>query len=81
MNKRKKYSPEEIAKIVLEVLREDNTLVEISNKYEVSQQLISYLATMEASKKWTMPIKDWRSCLSQLVIHFEDRISLTALAR
>lgn len=41
MNKRRKYSPEEKAKIVLEVLREDSTLVEISNKYEVSQQLIS----------------------------------------
>jgi transposase-like protein len=36
VNKRKKYSPEEKAKIVLEVLREENTLVEISNKYEVS---------------------------------------------
>jgi transposase-like protein len=39
--KRKKYSPEEKAKIVLEVLREENTLAEIANKYEVSQQLIS----------------------------------------
>ena len=51
VNKRKKYSPEEKAKIVLEVLREENTLVEISNKYEVSQQLISrwkseFLASM-----------------------------------
>lgn len=41
INKRKRYSPEEKAKIVLEVLREENTLVEISNKYGVSQQLIS----------------------------------------
>jgi transposase len=41
INKRKRYSPEEKAKIVLEVLREENTLAEISNKYEVSQQLIS----------------------------------------
>jgi transposase-like protein len=41
VNKRKKYSPEEKAKIVLEVLREENTLIEISNKYKVSQQLIS----------------------------------------
>ncbi len=40
-NKRKKYTPDEKAKIVLEVLREENTLVEIANKYEVSQQLIS----------------------------------------
>lgn len=39
--KRKKYVPEEKAKIVLEVLREENTLAEIANKYDVSQQLIS----------------------------------------
>jgi len=39
--KRKKYTPEEKAKIVLEVLREENTLAEIANKYDVSQQLIS----------------------------------------
>lgn len=41
MNKRKKYSPEEKANIVLETLREENTLAEIANKYDVSQQLIS----------------------------------------
>ena len=40
-NKRKQYSPDEKAKIVLEVLREETTLVEITNKYDVSQQLIS----------------------------------------
>lgn len=40
-NKRKQYTPEEKAKIVLEVLREENTLAEIANKYDVSQQLIS----------------------------------------
>jgi transposase-like protein len=35
------YTPEEKARIVLEVLREDSTLNEISNKYSVSPQLIS----------------------------------------
>jgi transposase len=39
--KRRNWSPEEKAKIVLEVLREENTLAEIANKYETSQQLIS----------------------------------------
>lgn len=39
--KRKTYSPEEKANIVLEVLREESTLNEISNKYSVSPQLIS----------------------------------------
>jgi transposase len=35
------YNPEEKARIVLEVLREDSTLNEISTKYSVSPQLIS----------------------------------------
>lgn len=39
--KRTTYNPEEKAKIVLEVLREDSTLNEIANKYDVSPQLIS----------------------------------------
>jgi transposase-like protein len=40
-NKRKSYNPEEKAMIVLEVLREESTLNEISQKYDVSPQLIS----------------------------------------
>lgn len=39
--KRRTYSPEEKAKIVLEILREESTLNEISQKYGVSPQLIS----------------------------------------
>lgn len=37
-------------------------------------QKIIYLATVEAAKKWTMPIREWQSCLSQFVIYFEDRL-------
>jgi transposase len=40
-NKRKSYNPDEKAMIVLEVLREESTLNEIAQKYEVSPQLIS----------------------------------------
>lgn len=39
--KRKCWSAEEKAKIVLEILREESTLAEIANKYGTSQQLIS----------------------------------------
>ncbi len=39
--KRKTWTPEEKSKIVLEVLREESTLVEISKKHGASQQLIS----------------------------------------
>jgi|SRR5690554_44689 len=35
---------------------------------------IIYLATIEATKKWTMPIRGWKSCISQFAIHFEDRL-------
>ena len=37
---------------------------------------IIYLATEQASKKWTMPIKEWQSCLAQFMIYFEDRIAI-----
>jgi putative transposase len=35
---------------------------------------ILYLATMKISKKWNMPIRDWKSCISQLAIYFNDRL-------
>jgi len=37
---------------------------------------IIYLATMEAAKKWSMPVREWKSCISQLAIHFSDRLEL-----
>jgi transposase len=39
--KRKSYTPEEKAKAVLEILREESTLNEVSQKHGVSPQLIS----------------------------------------
>lgn len=35
---------------------------------------IIYLATEQAAKKWTMPIREWQSCLAQFMIYFEDRM-------
>ena len=35
---------------------------------------VMYLAVQNVSKKWTMPIKDWRSALNQLAIEFEGRL-------
>ena len=35
---------------------------------------IIYLATIEAAKKWTMPVREWRNCISQFAIHFSDRL-------
>jgi putative transposase len=39
-----------------------------------SLRKIIYLATESISKKWTMPIREWKSCISQLAIYFGDRI-------
>lgn len=37
---------------------------------------IIYLATMEITKKWNVPIREWAKCLSQFAIHFGDRLSI-----
>lgn len=33
-----------------------------------------YLATLEATKKWTMPIRNWRQVYGELSVMYEDRI-------
>jgi putative transposase len=33
-----------------------------------------YLALRNISKKWTMPIRNWKSALNQFTIFFEDRM-------
>ncbi|AGL00011.1 transposase [Desulfoscipio gibsoniae DSM 7213] len=35
---------------------------------------IIYLATVEAAKKWTVPIRNWKECASQIGIYFADRL-------
>lgn len=37
---------------------------------------ILYLASMQISDKWTMPIKDWGKILNNLIIHFGDRVKV-----
>jgi transposase-like protein len=37
---------------------------------------VIYLAIMQASKKWTMPIRDWRQAMNRFMVEFEDRIQL-----
>ena len=36
----------------------------------------AFLAVMEATKKWTMPIRDWGMILNQFMIIFENRLKL-----
>jgi transposase-like protein len=36
---------------------------------------IIYLATMDITKKWSVAMRDWRSCLAQVEIYFADRLT------
>lgn len=35
-----------------------------------------YLALQNITKKWTMPIRDWRAALNRFAILFEERMPL-----
>lgn len=37
---------------------------------------VTWLAIMDASKKWTMPIQNWRSVLNRFCIEFGERVSV-----
>ena len=43
--------------------------------HDDSAKKVVYLATQEASKNWTMPIRHWRSALNHFMIVFETRLS------
>ena len=40
-----------------------------------SAKKVVYLAIQEASKKWTMPIRNWKPALNRFMIVFEDRLT------
>ena len=39
-----------------------------------SARKVVYPAIMDASKKWTMPIRNWKAALNRFIIEFEDRL-------
>ena len=39
-----------------------------------SARKVVYLAIMDASKKWTMPIRNWKGALNRFIIEFEGRL-------
>ena len=39
-----------------------------------SARKVIYLAIMEASKKWTMPIRHWKPALNRFMIEFKERL-------
>jgi len=40
-----------------------------------SAKKVVYLAIRDASKKWTMPIRNWKAALNRFMIEFEDRLT------
>ena len=36
---------------------------------------VVYLAIKDASKKWTMPIRNWKPALNRFMIEFEERLT------
>jgi putative transposase len=56
--------------------RQLRKITKTKTAYPTDESLLKilYLATMEISKKWSMPIREWKSCISQLAIYFNDRL-------
>jgi putative transposase len=46
---------------------------------EESALKITFMAIREASKKWTMPIRNWKAALNHFAILFEDRLPMQLL--
>jgi transposase-like protein len=42
--------------------------------HDESAKKVIYLAIEQASKKWTMPIRNWKTALNRFMIEFEDRL-------
>ena len=42
---------------------------------EDSAKEVIYLAIKNASKKWTMPIRNWKAAMNRFMIEFEDRLT------
>ncbi len=40
-----------------------------------SVRKVIYMAILSASKKWSMPIQNWRLTMSRFIIEFGDRLS------
>jgi len=40
-----------------------------------SARKVVYLAILDASKKWTMPIRNWKAALNRFMIEFENRLT------
>lgn len=76
--------PEEIRKIIYttNAIESLNSVIRkaINNRKifpnDQSAIKVVYLATLKASQKWTMALRDWKSAMNRFAIEFEDRIPM-----
>lgn len=76
--------PDEIRKIIYttNAIESLNSVIRKSIKNrkifpnDNSASKIIYLAIMAASKKWTMPLRNWKPAMNRFAIQFEDRFPL-----
>lgn len=57
--------------------RQLRKVIKTKTAYPTDESLkkIIYLATMEVSKKWNMPLREWTKCISQFHIYFNERLN------
>jgi len=74
--------PDEIRKVIYttNAIESVNSVIRKSTKNrkvfpsDRSATKVVYLAIREASKKWTMPIHNWKPAMNRFMIEFEDRL-------
>ena len=74
--------PAEIRKVIYttNAIESLNSVIRKSTKkrkifpHDDSAFKVVYLAIQQASKKWTMPIRDWKAAMNRFMIEFNDRL-------
>lgn len=61
--------------------RQIRRVTKTKTAYPTDESLIKiiYLATADIAEKWTVPLRDWPTCISQFAIYFKDRLELGAV--
>ena len=65
---------------ILKLLFADSVIRKATRKRKVfptddSARKVIYLAIQAASKKWTMPIRNWKAALNRFMIEFEEQLA------
>ena len=66
----------EVLKIIESVHHQFRTLTKTKGAFPTDNSLLNLLfaGIKNAEKKWTMPIKNWSLTISQLNIHFKEKL-------